>query len=55
MLATVTEVIFMVNDEPKFGEAPQGWYFLDGEWWLTWDALPKALETTGKKIAEIIL
>ena len=42
-------------DPPKFGEVRRGWYHLNSEWWLTWDALQKAFETTGKKIAEVTL
>jgi len=52
---TETEVICLVSDPPEFGEVRDGWYQLNGEWWLTWDALKKEFETTGKKIAEITI
>jgi hypothetical protein len=43
----------LVKDPPKFPEIRQGWYHQNGEWFLTWDALKDAFETTKKKIAEI--
>jgi len=45
----------LVSDPPVFPEIRQGWYQIDNEWWLTWEALQKEYHTTGQKIAEITL
>ena len=52
---TCMEVITLVSDPPVFPEIRQGWYCIDNQWWLTWDALQTEFNTTGKTIAEITL
>ncbi len=44
----------MIDRPKKFGDpVPAGWYHVDREWWLTWDALQKAFEVKAREIAAV--